>query len=67
MNFLSLMRDVLARIVVVREELEVGAVGEAAAVLYDLEIDLAGGLATIGDGTDRVRLDDFNDIPGRAA
>ena len=67
MNFVSLMRDVLARIVVVREELEVGAVGEAAAILHDLEIDLAGGLATIGDDIVRVTLDDFNAITSEAA
>lgn len=38
---LSELQNVLARLVAAREELEIGAGGEASAILHDLEEDLA--------------------------
>jgi hypothetical protein len=60
---ISVLRDTAARLVSARESLEYGDVNEAAAILYDLEIDLAGALHRIGDDVVRVRLSDFNHIP----
>jgi hypothetical protein len=39
---LDLLREGLARIVAARESLEFGDAGEAAQILYELEVDLAG-------------------------
>jgi hypothetical protein len=44
MSTVGLPRNALARIVVAREELEGGDVAAAAAILYELELDLASGL-----------------------
>jgi hypothetical protein len=35
-----LLRDVIARVIAAREELEVGDSGTASTILFDLEIDL---------------------------
>jgi hypothetical protein len=42
-----MLRDALARVVWIREGLEVGAVDEARQALYDLETDLAGQLSQL--------------------
>jgi hypothetical protein len=47
MNVGEFLHNVLARIVVVEEALEVGDTGEAFAILIDLEADLVGSLAAL--------------------
>lgn len=62
MSLYRLLRDALARVVAIREALEDGDVRYAAEVAYQLELDLAGSLSSIGDDIERVCLDDFNEI-----
>lgn len=45
MNALALLRDAAARIVAAQEALEVGDIGEAFAILVDLEADVIGALS----------------------
>jgi hypothetical protein len=45
-NLMVVLRDAVARITAAREELEAGAIREAAAILLDLELDLAAALAS---------------------
>ena len=67
MNLINLTRDALVRVVAIREALEDGDPSHAYALATDLEHDLAGGLAEIGDDEPRVCLSDFNDVPSYGA
>lgn len=49
MKLLALLRDALSRVVAIREALEDGDPAYAHALADDLEHDIAGGLATIGE------------------
>jgi len=55
-SLVALLRDSVARIVAARESLDLGDTSEASQILYELELDIV-----------RVRLDDFNAIPDKAA
>lgn len=47
MSALELLRDVLARVVYLRESLDVADVGSAVSIAADLEDDLAAGIAQL--------------------
>ena len=63
MTLLDLIRDAIARLVAIQESFEYGDSGTACAMAHDLEVDLVGGLANLGDSEPRFRLSDFNTVP----
>lgn len=63
---ITLLRDAVARLVVVQEAIEDGNPSYAHTVAHELELDIAGCLHHFGDDIVRVCLADFNTIPASA-